>query len=108
MKIDSNLENGFLNQNECLICLEECDNFINFECCGKYKIHTACYNKWNETNKTCLICRNPVNPNNTFIIYYLTLFRIKLLIYIYCSMFFTSCLLVLIICEFKDSYCILP
>lgn len=101
-------ENINLEQNACLICLEECDTFINFDCCGKYKIHGVCYKKWSETNKICLICRNPTNNDiNNFIIYYVTLFRLKLLIYIYIVLFSTSCLSIVIMCDFIDSYCVL-
>ena len=88
MEIVPDTENIHLEKNACLICLEACDNFINFDFCGKYKIHCTCYKKWNETNKTFLICRNPTNNDiNNFIIYYVTLFRLKLLIYIYCIIF---------------------
>jgi len=107
MRISPDDENNVTEQNTCLICLEVCDNFINFECCGKYKIHDLCYKKWNETNKTCLICRNPVsNDINNFIIYYVTL-RLKLLIYIYIVLFLIFCLSIVIMCDFKHSYCIL-
>jgi hypothetical protein len=106
IRIVHDTENINLEQNTCLICLEVCDNFINFECCGKYKIHSVCYKKWNETNKTCLICRNQVsNDTNPFIIYYVTLFRLKLLIYIYIVLFFTFCLSIVIMCDLKDPYC---
>jgi len=89
--------------NVCLICLEECDTEMKLECCGNFKLHKMCYTKWINTTNSCLICRNPVildqdvlNPeiidseiidpeivNLNFVTHYITLARIKFIIYFY-------------------------
>jgi hypothetical protein len=108
-----------LESNVCLICLEECDTDMNFECCGNYKLHKSCYIKWIETNKNCLICRNqlivdseivdseivvPEIVNPDFITYYITLARIKFIIYFYLTITL-SFLNLSIFCIFKEDHC---
>jgi hypothetical protein len=94
-----------LESNVCLICLDECKTEINFECCGNYKIHKQCYNKWKETNETCLICRNQVITPPQFITYYITLSRIKIITSVYCIFSFTALVYIFITCDFKEDYC---
>jgi hypothetical protein len=107
---------------------------MNFECCGNYKLHKSCYIKWIETNKNCLICRNQlivdpeivdpeivdpeivdpeiVDPeivvpeivNPDFITYYITLARIKFIIYFYLTITL-SFLNLSIFCIFKEDHC---
>jgi len=98
MKIDP-------ESNACLICLEECKTQINFECCGNYRIHKKCYDKWNETNNICIICRDPPVQKNHFIAYYITLARIKMISALYCLVSFTSLVCIFLICDFKKNYC---
>ena len=95
------------NVSECLICLEQCKDVITFDCCGEYVIHNKCYNKWKETNKTCLICRNPITENTNFVIYYVNLARIKIFLSCYCLIMCFSILYIIIICDFnfKKDYC---
>jgi len=90
---------------ECLICLEECKNTIIFECCGEYAVHSRCYKKWKETNKTCLICRNPVLERTYFILYYITLSQIKIILSCYCFFMFTSFIYIIVVCDFNKDYC---
>ena len=84
------------NSSECLICLENCKNVINFECCGEYVIHKKCYKQWKEANKICLICRNPITENTNFILYYVILAKIKLTIICYCLLM-SACFLFILI-----------
>ena len=110
--------------NVCLICLEECDTEMKLECCGNFKLHKMCYTKWINTNNSCLICRNPVilnseilNPeiidpeiidpeivNSNFVTDYITLARIKFIIYFYLTIAL-SCLNLMLFCIFKENHC---
>ena len=115
--------------NVCLICLEECDTEMKLECCGNFKLHKMCYTKWINTNNSCLICRNPViidpeilnseiiDPeiidteiidteivNSNFVTDYITLARIKLIIYFYLTIAL-SCLNLMLFCIFKENHC---
>lgn len=99
-----------INSEECLICLEKCKNKMIFECCGEYLIHDKCYKKWKETNKICIICRNPVTENDTieqtnFLLYYVALARIKIIVSCYCYIMGLIFLFLLIKCDFKKDYC---
>ena len=93
------------NALECLICLENCKNVINFECCGEYVIHEKCYEKWKEANKICLICRNPITANTNFILQYVALARIKFAATCYCLLISTSFLCIIAVCDFNEDYC---
>ena len=93
------------NSLECLICLENCKNFIKFECCGEYVIHDKCYKKWRETNKICLICRSPITENTIFVLQYVTLARIKLTVACCCLFMSISFLFIITVCDFSEDYC---
>jgi hypothetical protein len=93
------------NSGECLICLEKCTQIINLECCGEYNIHKECYNKWIKQNKICLICRNPITENTSFVIHYITLAQIKLLLSCYCVISSTLLLYIIIVCDLSTDYC---
>ena len=105
--------------NVCLICLEECDTEMKLECCGNFKLHKMCYTKWINTNNSCLICRNPVilnleiidteiiDPeivNSNFVTDYITLARIKFIIYFYLTIALL-CLNLMLFCIFKENHC---
>jgi hypothetical protein len=93
------------NSTECLICLENCKNVINFECCGEYVIHKECYKKWKEANKICLICRNPIIENTDFILHYVALSRIKIILSCYCLISCSTFLYIVIVCDFSKDHC---
>jgi hypothetical protein len=54
-----------MNQNECIICLDDCESKyiqypVNYSGCScKYYIHNECNNKWGK--KECIICHTPFN-----------------------------------------------
>lgn len=97
--------NENVNVNVCLICLEECKTDIIFECCGSYKIHETCYKKWHEINKNCVICKSHVNYADKFILYYVALYKIKLIVTIYCAMSLVCILYIIAVCDFNKDYC---
>ena len=50
-----------INNNNCLICLEE-GKLIEYNHCGNYYVHKKCLNKWKSND--CFICRKKLTESS--------------------------------------------